>query len=65
MATITFDTHDFVIKMREAGFDEKQAEAIVRVVTGSQSELITSTHFDLKIEKELALLKLNYWSSSG
>jgi hypothetical protein len=57
MATITFDTHDFVIKMREAGFDEKQAEAIVRVVTAFQSELITNTHFDMKIEKELVPIK--------
>lgn len=57
MATITFDTHELVIKMREAGFDEKQAEAVVRVVTTSQSELITNTHFDLKIEKELAPIK--------
>lgn len=45
MATVTFDTHDVVMKMREAGFDEKQAV------------LITSTHFDLKIEKELAPIK--------
>ena len=41
-----------MMKMREAGFDEKQAEAIVRVVTGSRSELITNAHFDLKIEKK-------------
>jgi hypothetical protein len=43
VSTITFDTHDFVIKMRETGFDEKQAEAVVRVVSASQSELITNT----------------------
>ena len=57
MSTITFDTHDFVMKMREAGFDEKQAEAVVRVVSASQSELITNIHFDMKIEKELAPIK--------
>ncbi len=57
MATITFDTHDFVTKMREAGFDEKQAEVIVRVIATSQDELMTNTHFDLKIEKELAPVK--------
>lgn len=57
MATVTFDTYDFVVKMKEAGFDEKQAEAVVRVVSLSQSELVTNLHFDLKIEKELAPIK--------
>jgi len=57
MATITFDTHDFVRKMRDAGFDEKQAEVIVSVVATSQNELITTSHFDLKMEKELAPIK--------
>lgn len=57
MATVTFDAHDVVMKVREAGFDEKQAEVIVRVIAASQDELITSTHFDLKIEKELAPIK--------
>lgn len=28
MATITFDTHKFVRRLQEAGFEEKQAEAI-------------------------------------
>lgn len=45
MATITFDTHGVVMKMKESVFDEKQAE------------LITNTHFDLKIEKEVAPIK--------
>jgi hypothetical protein len=35
MRTITFDTHEFVTKLRDAGFDEKQAEAVVRVVAAS------------------------------
>ena len=57
MATVTFDTYDFVVKMKEAGFDEKQAEAVVRMVSLSQSELVTNLHFDMKIEKELAPIK--------
>ena len=57
MATVTFDTYDFVVKMKEAGFDEKQAEAVVRMVSLSQSELVTGLHFDMKIEKELAPIK--------
>ena len=30
MSTIIFDTHEFVTKLRDAGFDEEQAEAVVR-----------------------------------
>jgi hypothetical protein len=29
MGSITFDTHNFVRKLQEAGFDEKQAEGQV------------------------------------
>lgn len=28
MSAITFDTHKFVRKLQEAGFDEKQAEGL-------------------------------------
>ncbi|NJD05776.1 MAG: DUF1640 domain-containing protein [Methylococcaceae bacterium] len=28
MASVTFDTHKFIRKLREAGFDERQAEGI-------------------------------------
>jgi len=28
MSSITFDTHKFVRKLQEAGFDEKQAEGL-------------------------------------
>ena len=52
MSTITVDTHDFAMKRKEAGFDEKQAEAVGRVVSAYQSKLITNIHFDMKIEKE-------------
>ena len=50
MSTVTFDTQDFVNKLRAAGFDEKQAEAVVRVVAEAQSHLVTREHFDAKIE---------------
>lgn len=49
MSTITFDTHEFVSKLRAAGFDEKQAEAVVRVVVESQSNLVTREHFDSRV----------------
>lgn len=56
MSAITFDTHEFVGKLRAAGFDEKQAEAVVRVVAEAQSHLVTREHFDTR----LALLETKF-----
>ena len=50
MSTITFDTLEFTRKLRDAGFDERQAEAVVRVIADAQSALVTRDHFDAKIE---------------
>ena len=50
MSTVTFDTLDFTRKLREAGFDERQAEAVVRVMADAQSTLVTREHFDAKLE---------------
>jgi len=38
------------IGLRDAGFDERQAEAVVRVMADAQSTLVTREHFDAKIE---------------
>lgn len=48
MATITFDTLDATRKLRDAGFDEKQAETVVRVLADAQSNMVTREHFDAK-----------------
>lgn len=40
MSTITFDTFEFNKTLREAGFDEKQAEALTR----AQSKAIEQAH---------------------
>lgn len=50
MSTITFDTLEFTRKLREAGFDEKQAETVVRVLVEAQERLVTREHFDAKLE---------------
>lgn len=56
MSTITFDTLEAAQKLRDAGFDEKQAESVVRVLAGAQDNLVTSKinalrdHFDSKID---------------
>ena len=50
MSTITFDTLSFTRKLREAGFDEHQAETVVRVMAEAQEALVTREHFDAKIQ---------------
>jgi hypothetical protein len=50
LTTITFDTLEFTRKLRDAGFDEKQAETVVRVIADAQGTLVTREHFDAKIE---------------
>jgi len=48
MSTITFDTLDATRRLRDAGFDEKQSETVVRVLSDAQSQLVTREHFDAK-----------------
>jgi len=50
MAAITFDTHKFIRKLKEAGFDEKQAEAVSEAFRDAQSETEPLTKKDLQIE---------------
>jgi len=50
MGTVTFDTLEFTRKLRDAGFDEKQVETVVRVLAESQEKLVTREHFDAKLE---------------
>ncbi|TAL40384.1 MAG: DUF1640 domain-containing protein [Methylovulum sp.] len=54
MTVITFDTHKFVRKLKEAGFEEKQAEAVADAFRDTQAETETVTRHDLK-ELELSL----------
>jgi hypothetical protein len=57
MARITFDTHKFVLKLQEAGFDQKQEEGLTEAIraTIEESELVTKK--DLQIE--LAPIKVD------
>ncbi len=56
MTAITFDTHKFVRKLKDAGFEEKQAEAVADAFRDAQAETetATATRHDLK-ELELTL----------
>jgi len=57
MATITFDTLQLVEQLRSAGIPQDQAEPVVKVIAKSQGNLVTSDHFDAKLESSLAPLR--------
>ena len=62
MASISFDTHKFVRKLQEAGFDEKQAEGLTEAMRAAidESELVTKKDLQLEllpIKADLNLLK--------
>lgn len=54
MAAVTFDTHKFVRKLKEAGFEEKQAEAVSDAFKDATGEADLATKQDLR-ELELRL----------
>jgi hypothetical protein len=51
MATLTFNPLDATRRLREAGFDEKQAETMMRALLESQDRLVTTEHFDARLDK--------------
>jgi alpha-D-ribose 1-methylphosphonate 5-triphosphate diphosphatase PhnM len=57
MTTVTFDTLQLVDKLKAAGFQQAQAEAVIRVIAEAQDTLVTQAYFDHKLEKELASIK--------
>jgi hypothetical protein len=65
MTTITFDTLELVSKLKSAGIPQEQAEAVVRVIVEAQDTLVTKDHFDHKLEKELAALRLKLVEHDG
>ncbi len=62
MSSVTFDTLQFVQTLKQAGFDEKQAEAVAAAFRNAQDQSETVTKRDLKelelkIESRFELLK--------
>jgi hypothetical protein len=55
MAAVTFDTHKFVRKLKDSGFEEKQAESLIEALQAAITESDLVTKKDLQIE--LAPLK--------
>ena len=48
MAAVMFDTHKFVCKLKESGFEEKQAEGIAEAFKDASGEAESVTKRDLK-----------------
>ncbi len=70
MTAITFDTHKFVRKLRTAGFEEAQAEAVADAFSEAQGESDLATKRDIsdlrrdievRFERIDGELKLNRW----
>lgn len=63
MATVTFDTHRFVQKLKEAGFDEKQAEGLSEAMRLAidESELVTKKDLQIALAPISADLNLLKW----
>jgi len=60
MATITFDTHKFIRRLRDAGFQEEQAEAVADAFKEAQNEAlpVTRDYLDSRLlELENRLVK--------
>ncbi len=63
MTTITFDTHKFVRKLKEAGFEEKQAEALTEAMQAAinESELVTRRDLQIELAPIKADINLMKW----
>lgn len=63
MGSITFDTHKFVRKLRESGFDERQAEALTDAVQAAivDSELLTKKDLQIELAPIRADINLMKW----
>jgi len=63
MTSITFDTHKFVRKLQNAGFDEKQAEGLTEAMRAAidESELVTKKDLQIELAPIKADLNLLKW----
>lgn len=63
MSSITFDTHKFVRKLQEAGFDQKQAEGLTEAMRTAidESELVTRKDLQIELAPVKADLNLLKW----
>ena len=58
MSTITFDTQELVRELRTSGLPQEQAEAVVRTIVKSHSDLASKSDIDTRMaEVKLDLIK--------
>ena len=60
MTTITFDTHKFIRKLRDTGFEEDKAEAVAEAFQEAQAESlpVTRDYLDARLyEMENRMVK--------
>jgi len=58
MATITFDTHKFIRRLRDSGISEEQAEAIADALREAHLEAEVATKSDLRELEYRLFIKL-------
>lgn len=58
MPTISFDTHKFIRRLREAGISEEQAEAIAEAFRDAHIEAEVATKSDLRELEYRLIIKL-------
>jgi hypothetical protein len=63
MAAVTFDTHKFVRKLKDSGFEEKQAESLIEALQAAitESDLVTKKDFQIELAPLKADLNLLKW----
>jgi hypothetical protein len=59
MATITFDTHQFIKTLRDGGIGEEQAEAIARAFQQAHLEVEVATKRDIE-RLEIIIREMEY-----
>jgi len=50
MSTITFDTHEFIKELKNAGFSEEQAEAITRLQKAAVATTLEQARHDFELD---------------
>ena len=50
MTTLTFDTHDFVKKLKNVGFSEEQAEAITDLQKATSNNMLEQARHDYELD---------------
>lgn len=61
MATVTFDTLKLMEKLKTAGFQPEQAEAVVRAIADAQDELVTKAYLDIALSPLKTDLAIQKW----